>query len=112
MSACQSNSSVYSKSHLYSAHHQNERKKIAPENKSVRERRRHEPLKKQTAPCMCSAKGGAGHKSFLLTFHISSAFIRIINTDLPLGWHILRSEDPLKRKDFTSHLSILGGSFL
>lgn len=111
MSVCHSNSSVYSKPHLYSAHHQNERKKIAPENKSVRERRRHEPLKKQKAPCMCSAKGGAGHKSFLFTFHISSVSIRTISIDVPLGWHILR-EDPLKRKDFMSHLSILRGSFL
>lgn len=104
MSVCQSNRSVYSKSHLYSAHHQNERKKIAPENKSMTGRRRHEPLKKQRAPCMYSAKGGAGHKSFLLTFHISSAFIRTISTDLPLGWHFLRSEAPLKRKDFMSHV--------
>lgn len=43
MSVCQSNSSVCIVSHLYAAHRQNVKKKIALENKSMRERRRHEP---------------------------------------------------------------------
>lgn len=45
-SVCQCNSSVYIASHLYSAQRQNVEKKIASENKSMRDRRRHEPRKK------------------------------------------------------------------
>lgn len=51
MTVCHSNSSVYIVPHLYSAHHQHVRKKIAPENKSMRDKRRLKPRKKQPAPC-------------------------------------------------------------